>query len=184
MTNSNLLQRSSWPCTLKHILFLFFLSKKGMNCILHFSNHWLKVMILLSYPLSDSSTFSHTASFSPCTTENMGFHSARLCSPFLHHLLLARLLGWCVAWGGGIVLACLALNSSKRFDSYKGSAGNPICFLTRETWFCVLVRDSASKAGVRGWDSEKLHRLCRRIILEKGALSNHVYRIIYRSAEW
>ena len=78
----------------------------------------------------------------------------------------------------------LALNSSRRFDSHKGSAGNPVCFLTRETWLCVLVRDSASKAGVRGWDSEKHHRLCREGHLEEGNLSNHAHGIIYRSAEW
>lgn len=82
------------------------------------------------------------------------------------------------------MLACVVLNSSRQFYSHKGSAGNPICFLTRETWLCVLVRDPASKAGVCGWDSEKLHRLCRRVILEKGDLSNHVHGIIYRSAEW
>lgn len=110
-------------------------------------------MILLSDPISDSSTFSHTTTtFSPCSTENTGVHSAHLCSPFLQHLLLIHLLGWCVPWGGGITLACLALKSSKWFDSYKGSAGNPICFLTREAWLCWSEIQPA-KQGSADWNS-------------------------------
>lgn len=81
-------------------------------------------------------------------------------------------------------MACLALNSSKWFGSCKCSVENTSCFLTRETRLCVLVRGLACKAGGPGWVCEKLHNLCRRVILGKEGLSNRVRGIIYRSAEW
>lgn len=140
-------------------------------------------MMPLSYPVSDSSTFSHTIpSFLLLRTRGFTLltyapHFCNICYLFISEADV-------LPEGEGTVLVCLALNSSRRFNSQKGSAGNPICFLTRETWLCVLVRDPGSKAGVCGWDDEKLHRLCRRVILEKKDLSNRVHRIIYRSAEW
>lgn len=170
--------------TLKHILLVFFCLKQERIFTSTFITSLTKSGdTSFIYSINDSSTFLHTtASFSPCSTENRGIRSAHLCSPFLHQLLLVHLLGWCVLWGGGgVSVGWLGIKLFQMVRQLKGSAGNTICFLTRKHSFVCWPETGPAKLSSVG---EKLNRLCRRVILEKGNLPNRVHGIVYRRAEW
>lgn len=132
-------------------------------------------MILLSYPIYDKSVARAVVSFLSCSAETIQIDWWKwFCLlALIASVIVASYVSPRPVWRERVV-TCLALNSSRCFGSWKGSAGNPSCFLTKEEQLCVLARGTTCRAGGPGWGMKKLHGLCRRVTLGKGSLSNHV----------